>query len=203
MAFYGDTTKATNLAGVDLALATTEKQELVNAYIDTEIRWGGFVQSNGDEHYDIRKDFQSELVMKNHPIISVTAVYADANTDTPMLVDVSNYVFDGDSGILQLIQSKDLVTSVQKLGYFPKGYQNVHVTYVYGYSVVPDIIVKYATYVLARYLKMEDNYGKAGIIKSLKIGNYTEAYDSYSKTEWDEMLKQIDKSLKAEYASGV
>lgn len=201
MAFYGDKNNSCLLAGVNILLATEEKILMINSYIDTEIKLGGFISYTADEYYDFYIKNQNELVLKKFPVIEITELYTKANTDSPLLIDSNSYVVDLDSGILQLINTKTVTGN--GISIFPLGFNSIRVKYTHGFSSIPSDIANFATLSLARYLRMEDFMGKAGIIKSFKIGNFSETYGTAGQTPWDKQLFKLEITLKAIYAEGV
>lgn len=202
MSFYGSAQKAADLAGVDLAEATEEKQDLVNSYIDVVIRSSGFGSHDVDgEYYDIYKTRQNNITLENSPVIGITTVHDEANSDDPVLIDSDGYVCDLDTGILQLITTKTVTGN--GIDYFTKGYNTVKVVYSYGFSSVPSNIQQFATLLLARFLKMEVMMESHGIIKSIRIGNYSESYGINLVTPWDSILVKMESGLMNLYSEGV
>jgi len=73
---------------------------------------------------------------------------------------------------------------------------------------VPDIIVKLATLMLAKWAKIKGIQADGGDlegIKSVRIGNYTETYDLTFlniRSEFDTMLDPMIKRVQAYYADG-
>lgn len=198
MAFYGDAETAEKLAGVVAGTATTEQQSVINDWINANIKWNGFVESlDVVEYYDIRKTDQSELVLKNFPIISLTEIIDDSISN-PETLTTDDYVVDKESGIVQLLKRC-----------FKKGFNSVKVTYKYGFVTVPDIIKQIANLMLAKWLKIlaaNSNTGDGENIKSVKIGDYTETYDlefMNIKSEFDGLLIPMIKRAEEYYADGV
>lgn len=201
MAFYGDISEAAELAGVNESDATQVKQDSINTFIDTNIRWEGFQKKVVDEYYDIYKNNQDEIVLRNFPVVSVIELYDEANTDDPKLIESDNYVSDKESGIIQLVYKKTISTN--KISEFSKGHNSVRVKYEYGFETVSEPVQRYATLLLARYLTLEIMAGKTGILKSFKAGNYSETSETKWKTPYDNQLMILEKNLKAYYACGV
>lgn len=201
MSFYGSKTEAAALAGVDETEITEAKENQINSYIDTILRFEGFDSNTATEYYDILKDNQNELVLKNFPIISITSLTNEASSDDPKEIDNDSFVTDNESGILQLINTKTV--SGNAISYFAKGFNTVKVVYEYGYNSVPNDIEKFATLLMARYLEMENILSDAGVLKSIKIGNYSETYNTSEQTQWDKPLMMMERNLIAKYAVGV
>jgi len=206
MAFYGDVTKASNLAGVVVTDITAEMQETINNWIKANIKWTGFEQSQDViEYYDIRKSNQDELILNNFPIIGVSELVNDAQSSTPTVLSIDSYVVDKSTGIIQLIKKVNSIVS-GCLGEFKKGFNSVKVTYTHGYATVPEIIAQIATLMAAKWAKIKDTQAEGDGLKAVRIGDYSETFDlSFMniKSEYDEILLPMIKRAQEYYANGV
>jgi hypothetical protein len=91
-------------------------------------------QTTITEKHDITENIQSELLLRNFPVSSVTSLKVNDST-TP----TSDYYIDSDVGVIRL----------STLGsFFPVGRQSIEVEYVCGYSSVPHDL-SYAASLLA------------------------------------------------------
>ncbi len=199
--FYGSEQKAANLAGVDLADITAEMTEAINDWIDANIKKTGFGESESIvEYHDIRKSGQNELILKNFPVTELTEVINGVHNDSPeTLVLNTDFVLDSDTGIIQLLCKK-----------FFQGFNSVKVTYKYGYTAVPQLIIQIATLMAAKWAKIKSQpipEGEGGeVLKSIRIGDYSEGYDlgfMTVKSEYDDMLNSMIKKAQEYYAVGV
>lgn len=210
MSFYSDKTKAVNLTGVDSSVIVDEMQETIDMWINTNIKWDGFNDTKTvTEFYNVDKLLQSEIVLKHFPIISVTEIVDNAQSDTPKTLSADSYTYDSESGIVQL---KNYVNEYDdgtySIHYFTKGKSAIKITYKYGYNNVPDVIVKLATLLLAKWAKIKSVKIDTGDdnLKSVKIGNYTENYDlgfMSIKSEFDSIIEPMIKRVQEYYADGV
>jgi len=202
MAFYGDKDKASKLADVSVGFVTDEMQEVINEWINANIKSSGFVESDEiEEYYDIKKYGQNELILKNFPVTELIEIingFGDSQLET--LVLNTDYVVDDDTGIIQLLGYKKFI----------KGFNSVKVKYKYGYTVVPPIIVQIATLMAAKWASIwasDIPVGEGGeVIKSVKMGDYSESYDlgfMSVKSEFDELLNPLIKRAQEYYAVGV
>lgn len=202
MAFYGDTTKAENLAGTPTGSVTDEMQEAINEWINANIKRTGFEESElVEEHYDIKKYGQNELILKNFPVTELEEITNGVHSDdAEILVLDEDYVADFDTGIVQL------------LGYnkFVQGFNSVKVKYKYGYTEVPPLIAQIATLMAAKWAKIKSATIPVGeddeVLRSVRIGDYSESYDlgfMTVKSEYDDVLNPMIKKAQEYYAVGV
>jgi hypothetical protein len=206
MSFYGNSIDATGLAGTVIADISSEMEEIVNNWIDSKIRPEGFTQLSATEYYDIRKDDQDELVLKNFPVISITTLTNEARATTPKVIDSSNYVCDLDSGIIQLDGANASNNAENIIEAFAKGFNSVKVEYDYGYASVPGDIVKLATLLLAKWSKIKSEQATSNGLKSVSAGDYKETFDLEFmgvKSEFDEMITELFRLAKIKYSRGV
>lgn len=210
MAFYGDSTKAASLAGVNVTDITTEMQDVINNWIKANIKWNGFEESSDViEYYDIKKSNQDEIILNNFPVISVSEIVDNVHSDAPQTLDSDSYVVDNNTGIIQLIKKANTIPIINGcLNFFSKGFNSVKVTYKYGYATVPDIIAQIATLMIAKWAKIKDTQADADgtNLKSVRIGDYSETYDltfMNIKSEFDDILIPMIKRAQEYYADGV
>ncbi len=206
MSFYGDKTESASLAGVAIGNITDAMEDQINNWIDVKIRPKGFVQLSATEYYDIRKDGQNELILKNFPVISVTTLTNEARATTPKVVDSTNFVCDLDSGIIQLDGANAQNNAENIIDAFAKGFNSVKVEYTYGYTAVPSDIENLATLLMAKWVKIRDEQGTSDGLKSVSAGDYKETFDLQFmgvKSEYDEMITDFLKLAKAKYSRGV
>lgn len=210
MSFYSDKTKAINLAGVGADVIIDEMQEMIDSWIDTTIKWDGFGNSVSiTEYYNVDKMLQSEIVLKHFPVASISEVIDNAQGDSPRTLSVDSYTFDSESGILQLKNYVDEYDDgTYAVHYFTKGKSAVKVTYIYGFTTVPDVITKLATFLLAKWAKIKNIQASADVenLKSIRIGDYSESYDlgfMNVKSEFDSIIEPMIKRVQAYYSDGV
>lgn len=199
--FYGDKAKAAELGGVSETDITNALVEIVNGYIDSEIRTDGFGSHDAVEYIDIDDNNKKEIMLKKYPVID------DGNTEiidnfqnTPVTLDPDSYIIDSETGIIQL---KSTVTYNENyVSYFSKGYKNVKVTYKHGFNNVPTIISTLATLLMAKKVKISEQNTDADGLKSFTAGNYSESRDlSFInvKTEFDNDINSYMKKAKILY----
>jgi hypothetical protein len=96
-----------------------------------------------DELYD--GDNTNELVLKNYPIVSVTELQINDN-----IIDVDDYAIYNSEGIIKL-----------KNSIFLRGIQNIKITYVAGFSAVPEDIKMAIAEVVSRKYEQFDKKGES------------------------------------------
>lgn len=202
---YAEKDKAAELAGSDISSGDITDEELnqIDDYIDLNIYQPGFQEHTADEYYDIDKDDQDRLVLKNIPIISITELIHDASSDTPKTIHEDSYAIEQDTGVLKLITTKSITGN--SISEFNEGHNVVRVKYTYGYSSVPGDITRFANMLLARWKKVQNNVSNAGIKTSVTIGNYRESRSQWSlfNTDLDDLLMKLEKQIIMKYAVGV
>ncbi|MHA2363877.1 MAG: hypothetical protein ACXAC7_07955 [Candidatus Hodarchaeales archaeon] len=204
--FYGVVADAAELTGLAEGNFTDSMQQTINDWIDAVINKDGFLENTGQiDYYDINRSDQSWLISKHMPIISITSIIDNQRSTNPITISTDSYVFDGDSGIIQLdsVNSSDLQNA---LDYFTKGAQSVKMTYNYGYASVPDIISTLATIAIAKWGEIDDKQSDADGLKSITIGDYKESFDvtfMSIKSKYDDKIKGLLAKAKAIYGRGV
>lgn len=205
--FYGSTTDAASLAGVEVSEITTAIQNYVNTFIDANIRSAGFGSTTvTDEYYSLRKS-QNFLILKNAPIVSISSVVNNARMD-PEELDEENFVVNLDTGIIELSPTEESETSVMK---FTKGISSVKVSYVHGFSSVPEIIQQLANLLAAKQVKYASVLNTDVLINNIggvKIGNYEERSGVSNtvkalSTEFDESIDFLLSQAQELYNTGV
>ena len=193
--FYGDEAEAAVLAGagVDVADLTEEMQKSVNRWINAKLKMEGFVVSDEvTEYHSVDESGITELMLENCPVVALVLT-DDANATIPVVVNASAYYIDLNTGIIQLLINKAL-TGSDIITEFVVGVNSVKVVYTYGYESIPSDIIQLATLVLAKWGKINNQQTDADGLKSVKIGDYTEAYDLNFlniNSEFDEQIKGI------------
>lgn len=210
MAFYGDVDKIIDIVGSEFTSddITEGMKDVINSYIDSEINEDGFdVSIDADEYYDIKKDYQTELLLKHFPVISVSSITDDVHATTPTTVNSEAYTVDKDTGIIQLITAYKSLNGTESdfINAFTKGFNSVRVQYKYGFKEVPDIIVQLANLLTSKWLKIQSKQSDADGLKSVSIADYKETYDTSFvaiNSEYDGMIKKMINKAKGLYAKG-
>lgn len=115
-----------------------------------------------DEGYDITNDSTTEVVLRNFPVISVSAVKVGGST----LAATSWYV-DSNTGVIRLQDSA---------GFFTSGTQEVKVSYTYGFSTIPADLSHAATLVVVSHFNRSRHAG----MSSEGVGSYRYTMDSHA-----------------------
>lgn len=76
-----------------------------------------------DEYLDVYDDDQSRVIVQHTPITEVTAVYDDAQSTAPTLVDSADYIYDPNTGVFEYEDSEWTV-----------GLRSVRIKYTAGYT---------------------------------------------------------------------
>jgi hypothetical protein len=195
MIFYGSVAKVSSLSGIDSSEITEAMQEIINVWIDENIRQDGFVQYNADEYYDIGKFGQNELVLRHFPVISLSVI-TKTGSPNESVVPVEDYVIDKESGIIQLINSSSL----------PRGMNSIRVKYKYGFAIVPDDIAQIANLMLARWAEISAQQDDADGLKQVKIGDYMELRDTGFggiNAKYGPLIDPLVKKAQGKYNIGV
>lgn len=204
---YGDKTKAASLAGstVEESTISDEMLESVDEFINVNVREEGFGKyEDQEEYYDIKRSDQSELLLKNHPVLSVSSLKDDMRSNSPVTVSSDAYVVDLETGIIQLSPMAN-VNSENEIAYFTKGFNSVYVKYTYGFETTPETIVQLANLMLAKWAKVLTQQADADGLKSVSIGDYKETYDTgfmSVKSEFDDQISIFLKRAKIKYGRG-
>jgi hypothetical protein len=192
--FYGDIAKAAELGGVDEIDITDAMVEIINNYINSEIRTDGFVSTSAIEYHDINKNSKKELILKKYPIVEDSVEITDNYQNDPVVLDPTTYIVDYETGIVQL---KTTFTNGDNcVTYFAQGIKNVKVEYEHGFAEVPSIIVRLATLLMAKKAKISNQNADADGIKSYTIGNYSQSKDLAFLNVKSEFDSEINSSMK-------
>ena len=208
MAIYGDVSNIIELAQGSITESdiTGSIQEVVSGWIDENIYRAGFGEAiSAAEFYDIKNDNQTELILKNFPVVSFTKLTDTFQADDAVEVNSDCYIIDNDSGILQLVTAYKTISGNDVINLFSKGFNSVKAEYTYGYENVPSIIGNIANLMIAKWVKMEEQQANADGLKSVSIGDYKETFDTAFmslKSEYDGTLDGLIKQAKAKYAKG-
>lgn len=141
-----------------------------------------------DEYYD-GSDLK-ELILKGHPITSMTKVeYRDEDEDW-VEVDLEYIKTYSDEGIIKLYD----VQSDLEIDVFEEGIQNWRISYKYGYASTPKKVEFLATLVTADlYYK---SVGRQSVISSEHIGDYSVSFGNNSVIAIPELISQLIRELK-------
>lgn len=111
------------------------------------------------EGYDIPTSYQNELVLRNFPVISCSAVVASGTT-----MSTDSYYLDNRSGTIRL-------SSYGR--FFTEGRQKVAVTYIYGHATVPADLSHAATLICIGHFNASRHAG----LTSEGMGSYRYSVD--------------------------
>lgn len=206
MSFYGSISDAASLAGVDSSLITSAMQQVVNDFIDAEVNKDGFEKhTNQIDYYDINKSYQSWLILKHMPIISITSITDNQRGTSPVVLASDSYVYDSESAIITLdsLNSTDYSNAQD---YFTKGAQSVKVVYDYGYETVPDLIKTLANMIIANWAEFNSKQTDTDGLKSVQIGDYRESFDNSMinvSVKYESKISGLLARAKAIYGRGV
>lgn len=208
MIFYGNIERIVELLGTGFAESdvTVAIQNVITNWIDEHVYEAGFGENiSADEYYDIKNDNQTELMLKNFPVISISSIINDSQSDSAVTVNSDSYVVDNDTGIVQLITAVISAVDDTYINSFTKGFNSVRVQYEYGFGDVPEVIRQLANLLTAKWIKTKDVQAQADGLKSVSIGDYKETFDSNFtsvKSEYDDMITSLLNKAKSKYAKG-
>lgn len=176
--------------GLDITAWEDEEIEAVieECQAAIEARTGRtFEAASATEIYD--GNGSNRLVLSNYPVTSISSLALD---DIALAVD-DNYKCDKPNGILGRVDSE----------VFTEGFQNIEVTYSYGYDDIPIPLVSALTKMATGeiILRSPTDQMKSGI-KSIRILSYSVSYNglfaeqiSAWKTEIDAVILKYKKAV--------
>ena len=206
--FYGNQEDAVEMAGSGVSEDDAEMSmlEAINNWIDTKVNQDRFIESDEiTEYHSFADTGKTELMLNKCPVVSGSlTLYDDVNNSTPVTVDSSCYYLDLETGIIQLLKDKTL-TGSNVITEFTKGTHSVKVVYKYGYSTVPIDIKRFATLLLAKWLKLRNQQADANGLSKIQIGDYSESYDMKFmniQSEFDPEINDLFPKLVSKYFKG-
>lgn len=120
------------------------------------------------EYYDgPESPDQSELILNQFPIISVTSIHDDLDRgfSSTYLIDSGDYVIYKERGVVKLFRNEAA---------FQKGIQNIKIVYVAGYSTIPGDLVD----ALIQMIEFMFNRARTAGFQSQALGGKSETYDN-------------------------
>lgn len=118
------------------------------------------LSTSTDEAHDIGDSATREVVLRNFPVTSVSAVKVGGST-----LSTSSWYVDSNTGVVRLQDGA---------GYFPPGTQEVEVSYSYGFSTIPADLSHAATLVAVAHFNRSRHAGLTGE----GMGSYRYTMDS-------------------------
>jgi hypothetical protein len=128
-----------------------------------------------------------ELLLPNFPVTGLDNVTIVEWDDTETEIDGANFRIDEDLGKIRFAPDNDSVYA-----WFPKGFQNIKVTYTAGFSTIPQR-VKEAVIKTVIWLFSLDSRDPS--VKSHRLGDFAETYSA----EDSDSLPKVVKSLLSVY----
>ena len=140
------------------------------------------------EYYDGNN--QPSIVLTNPPIDSITSVGFLASSTTYTTIDATSYVFDTESGIVELLGGVrvlwELGGDVRTFCVFPKGTNAVKVVYVGGYSTIP-YDLEHATNELVGLM-----YGGSAAVRQARLTGLQSESLGYESRTWANAAEEFD-----------
>lgn len=121
--------------------------------------------SSEEETYD--GDGRGIMLLRRHPVSSITQVVLVNTDDTEDAYVGSDFKFNADTGELRWSSAGE------GLGYFPRGFRNVKVTYVAGHDPAPHDLQHAVVMIVIEMLKHEKGDFR---VKSEKMGDYAVSF---------------------------
>ena len=194
MSDYIDWDVATALSGVSDSLTADIKTAIEQWVEELKIKMtlgtdfaSHTVSSDDPELYSVG-DFQDSIILMHHPVISMIRVRDNIRASSPTtLVEGDDYTVDKKAGIIYLIPSSDVTvltaldSDFQYGNYFTSGKNVVDVSYVYGFSSIPDDVIAYANVCAAKMIRMWSKFYNDNDIEGFTMGDYTERVGAWSK----------------------
>lgn len=100
--------------------AIAEAVGLANQFCGRE-----FETADHDEYIDVVSDSQSHVIVRHVPVTAVTAVYDDAQSASPTVLDSDEYTYDPDTGVFEYDGSE-----------WTPGMRSVRIRYTGGYTTL-------------------------------------------------------------------
>ena len=153
MAEFTTLTKCKRMLGIPAAVTTHD--ETLNILLDVADQqilghtgMAALTQTSVSlEAYDIEMTNETEIVLRNFPVSSVSAVVSSGST-----LATNAYYVENNTGAIRLISQGE---------YFPQGNQTVKVSYTYGFADVPADLSHAATIIVCGHFNRTRHAGVA------------------------------------------
>jgi|ETNvirenome_6_85_1030632.scaffolds.fasta_scaffold00189_16 hypothetical protein len=198
---YAVANDAASLAGLQAGDVTAAHATLADDIVDSLMNRvpDGFNQVTASaESHTVRIAGTRELLLNHHPVISITTVVVDARASNPTTLNSGNY--REENGILKLVTPAAVNAGIEWVSSWPVGIEQVDVTYEYGYSSTPALIVQLANIIAGEIGKKANqaaNQPASGASK-VRIGDFEEQYASGSMDAITQMLTETGKVILAQ-----
>lgn len=116
-------------------------------------------------------DGGERILLRNVPVVSLTSVsFVESSTTT---VDGANFRYEPNTGELRWEIYANITDTTNYIGYFPRGFRNIYVTYSAGYGNIPEPI----QYITAQsVIQAFDRFEAEGQLDRVRIGNESYAF---------------------------
>jgi hypothetical protein len=195
---YAVANNAASLAGLDVGQVTAAHVALADQLVDAMMNRvpDGFTTKTATaESHDINILGTRGILLKHHPVISVTSVVIGPKTGSPVTLASSNYFEE--NGILKLITPANVNTATDWVSSFPKGVGVVAVTYNYGFASTPTLIVQLSNVIAGKIGKMavQDASRPSSGASVIRIGDFEERFESGNRSAILDLFDESEKIL--------
>lgn len=135
-----------------------------------------------DELYD--GDGRNELQLREFPLITLTSVTVIQDDDTDSSLTVGNLRNNADEGLLRFSPA----ASGDDYIYFPRGFQNIKITYIAGYATVPEDVQEGCVLLIEDFY---DRHFKTAGVAAEKLGQYQINFSALGKPLWNELPEGV------------
>ena len=148
---------------------------------------------------------QSFIILKKFPVVSVTRLRDNIRSSVSVvtLTEGVDFEVNKDTGVINLVNSEQ-GSLANVVSFFTKGHSTVDVSYVYGFSSVPNDIKAFANLLAAKSIKSWYLFDNGDVSGSFTMGDYTEKVGEWSRQLADRFGPTISmalSSLKAKYSN--
>jgi hypothetical protein len=187
--FYGEVSKVAEISGCDISDVIIPFQEFTNEYINAAIKHEGFGATKQYEEVFFHTN-NKITILSHYPVVSVNRFVSAYNheTQTGTDIDAKDYTLDKKIGIIEFN--------------FRRCETPICIEYNAGYDYVPSDIKTFATFFCARQVELYKKLGQIGVVKSVKIGDYSETFDQETKSivsKYDNEILRLTALLRGRY----
>lgn len=119
----------------------------------------------------------STIILRRRPVISITSIFIIGTTNVNNSFNLTNVELDSNMGVIKMKNSED---SYLTSNVFTKGVKNIKVTYVAGFSAIPNDI-KQAIIMLTAELCLGNIANRTGGGNSLSTQGFTRQFGDRGK----------------------
>lgn len=179
------------------AWITNKLMNVVVPHVQSYTRQSFEGTSQVTEYYSGNGD--SILILNCRPIVSVDEIFLVTYNDVDTRLGISNVVAIKDEGILK---SVGVFENYPYVSIFPKGINNIKITYTYGFASTPNDIKEAMKMLTAYHILVHVGARTGG--GSVSVQGHSRSYGSLGKyTDIIKLLYRSAYSILGDYATGI